>query len=170
MNQECPFCNEEVTNEAFAEGNDCIAIYNHAPIVEGHSLVIPKKHITNLLSMSDEEYSNIFHFTRKVTAFLTDHYNTPEFDLTIQQGQNAGQSIEHLHLHIIPRRYNDLPQGVEWYDKMRAIEGIRREADIEPSHIESGSKGLDSDRKLPPQVLKKTAADLKKAWDSWILL
>lgn len=168
MNQECPFCKQDVLNQAFAEENGCIALYNYAPIVEGHSLVIPTKHITSLLAMSEEEYSNILFFARKVTAFLTEYYETPEFDLTIQQGENAGQSVAHLHIHIIPRKYNDLPEGVEWYEKMREQETKGLSSESGSLHKEHKNPGLDSDRKLSPEKLNKTAKDLKKAWDSWV--
>jgi len=121
MLTDCPFCNRNVTSGAFAEENSFIALYNHAPVVPGHSIIIPVRHVTNMFDLSDKEYIGLFLFARKVTAFLNKYFLTDEFDLSLQQGLNAGQSVEHLHLHIIPRHANDLPDGEEWFHKLNKV-------------------------------------------------
>lgn len=121
MKNECPFCNSNVTSGAFAEEDNFIALYNHAPVVPGHSLIIPVRHVTNMFDLSDNEYINLFLFARKIVDFLNKYFITDEFDLSLQQGINAGQSVEHLHLHIIPRHANDIPDSEEWFHKLNKV-------------------------------------------------
>jgi bis(5'-adenosyl)-triphosphatase len=145
MKNDCPFCNSEVLSQSFGDEGEFLALYNHAPIVEGHCLVIPRKHVSHLLEMDDEEYKRFMLFARKVATFMTGYFNTDEFDMTIQQGANAGQSVEHLHVHIIPRKKGDLPEGVEWYDEMQ-------------------HKSIDTDKKLPQEELSRIAKELRAAF------
>ncbi len=118
METTCPFCKDNINTAAFAEENGFLAIYNHSPILPGHSLVIPSKHISSLFDLSEDEISAFFSFARKVTSFLTKHYKSDAYDWSLQEGESAGQSVDHLHLHIIPRNPGDLPDGEDWYVKL----------------------------------------------------
>jgi bis(5'-adenosyl)-triphosphatase len=118
METTCPFCKDNIHTAAFAEENGFLAIYNHSPILPGHSLVIPSKHISSLFDLSEDEISTFFSFARKVTSFLTKHYKSDAYDWSLQEGESAGQSVDHLHLHIIPRNPGDLPEGEDWYVKL----------------------------------------------------
>jgi bis(5'-adenosyl)-triphosphatase len=152
MNNDCPFCDPEVVNIAFAEESGFYAVYNHAPVVTGHSLVIPNKHVTDLLHLNSKEYADFFAFARKVVVFLNNYYNTSEFDMTIQQGENAGQSVAHLHLHILPRKANDLPEGEEWFHKLNEDEFTT----------------LDSKTYLSNEELQSISRKLRIAWKAVI--
>lgn len=118
METTCPFCKDNIKTAAFAEENGFLAIYNHSPILPGHSLVIPSKHISSLFDLSEDEISAFFSFARKITSFLTKHYKSDAYDWSLQEGESAGQSVDHLHLHIIPRNPGDLPEGEDWYVKL----------------------------------------------------
>ncbi len=149
MNMEnCPFCRQDVVNTAFASESGFIAIYNHAPIVPGHSMIIPLKHVGDVMELSEEEYTNMFLFARKVMKFLNSYFKTTEFDMSLQQGHNAGQSVEHVHLHLIPRHPFDLKPGEEWYHKL----------------MEKEYRSLDSDHILSNTALKNISEKLKTAW------
>lgn len=115
MKNTCPFCAENIQNGAFASENGFLALYNLSPILTGHSLVVPVRHVSSLFELSEDEISAFFSFARKVTAFLTQTYASDAYDWSLQEGEAAGQSIEHLHLHIIPRNPGDLPEGEDWY-------------------------------------------------------
>jgi len=119
MNSNCPFCNTENQQLAFASTKGLKAVYNKSPILPGHSLVIPVKHVTSLFDLNEEEISNFFSFARKVTAFLCEVYKSEAYDWSLQEGIEAGQSIVHLHLHIIPRKPDDLGENGEWYGKLQ---------------------------------------------------
>ena len=61
---------------------------------------------------------NMMIFARKITAVLKTVFKCDGFDWTIQDGVSAGQTVPHLHLHIIPRKPFDLPESNEWYSKI----------------------------------------------------
>ena len=119
MNQECPFCKADAQALGFASTESFIAIYNISPILPGHSLVVPVKHAKSLFDLNEDEISGFFTFARKVTAFLCDVYNCEAYDWSLQEGLEAGQSVDHLHLHIIPRKPGDLSKDEDWYGKLQ---------------------------------------------------
>lgn len=150
MVSNCPFCSNEVKDTAFARQGNFVALYNIAPVVPGHSLIVPIDHTINILDLNDSEYVELMTFARTVARFLTQYYHTPDFDISIQQGRNAGQSIDHLHVHILPRKSNDIVDNGEWYDKI--------------DEIERGK--LDSDKKIDNDTLLKISENLRKAYSS----
>jgi bis(5'-adenosyl)-triphosphatase len=119
MNKICPFCTPDNLSSAFAVTGENKAICNISPILPGHSLVIPVKHMTSLFDLKEEEINAFFSFARKVTAFLCEVYACDAYDWSLQEGTEAGQSIDHLHLHIIPRKSGDLAEGEDWYGKLQ---------------------------------------------------
>lgn len=112
---ECPFCNPGIRQSIFFEEGDYCAIYNIAPVLPGHSLVIPKKHIISLMDFTPEEMARFFSAARKTLRILMTAFNTDAFDWSIQEKPEAGQTIEHLHLHIVPRMKGDLKSPGDWY-------------------------------------------------------
>lgn len=117
METACPFC-EKTKPDYFIERGQFAAIYNISPILPGHSLVIPKKHIESLFELSDEELSAFMLLGRDVAKLLMDVFNTDAFDWAIQEKEAAGQSVAHLHMHVVPRKIGDLPDPGEWYQKL----------------------------------------------------
>ena len=117
-NLECLFCRKQISESSFASSQNFIAIYNIAPILPGHSLIIPKLHFTSVLELSDPDIAEMMVFAKKVTSVLKHVFQCDGFDWTIQDGVSAGQTVPHLHLHIIPRKPFDLPESNEWYAKI----------------------------------------------------
>jgi bis(5'-adenosyl)-triphosphatase len=112
---DCPFCSDKINPSVFYEEGDYKAIYNIAPVLPGHSLIIPKKHITSLMDLSSEEMALFFDVARKTLRILMKAFSTDAFDWSIQEKPEAGQTIEHLHLHIVPRMKGDLKRPGDWY-------------------------------------------------------
>ncbi len=115
---ECQFCRKEIIEKSFCSSNQFSAIYNIAPIVPGHSLIIPNTHYISLFELSDQELGEMMVFARKVTRILQTVFHCDGFDWSVQDGISAGQSLPHLHLHIVPRKPHDMPDGTEWYRKL----------------------------------------------------
>lgn len=116
--ENCVFCRKEFVEKAFCKTSLFSAHYNIAPILPGHSLIIPNKHHESLFELSDDELSEMMVFTRNITSVLKSVFNCDGFDWTIQDGVSAGQTVPHLHLHIIPRKPLDMPESNEWYSKI----------------------------------------------------
>lgn len=114
----CLFCRKEILEKSFCATARFSAFYNIAPILPGHSLVIPNKHYESLFELHDDELNEMMLFARKITAVLKTVFNCEGFDWTIQDGVSAGQTVPHLHLHIIPRKPFDMPESNEWYSKI----------------------------------------------------
>jgi bis(5'-adenosyl)-triphosphatase len=115
VNPLCPFCSDSIKESVFYETRDFLALYNIAPILPGHSLVIPRKHQTSIIDLSDEGLFNFFSTAKYALLILMKVFQTKAFDWSIQEKPEAGQTIEHLHLHIVPRIKNDLIQPGHWY-------------------------------------------------------
>lgn len=111
----CPFCQPNVLKTTFAESENFRAIYNLAPILPGHVLIVPKQHVCRFLDLDEKFNIEMVVFSRKIIKVLMEAFKCNSFDWTIQEGSAAGQTIEHMHLHIIPRNNNDLPEPGEWY-------------------------------------------------------
>ncbi|GAB1406053.1 MAG: HIT domain-containing protein [Lentimicrobiaceae bacterium] len=120
MKEICPFCTGKVQHSAFAMEAGFMAVLNHSPVLPGHLLIIPLKHTDTLFSLSEEEIGRFFNFARTITRFITREHDAQAFDWSLQEGEEAGQSVSHLHLHIIPRRINDLEGEEDWYVKLQA--------------------------------------------------
>lgn len=114
----CTFCRREIIEKSFCTTSRFSAFYNIAPILPGHSLIIPNAHYESLIELSDDELGEMMVFARKITSVLKTVFNCDGFDWTIQDGVSAGQTIPHLHLHIIPRKPYDLPESNEWFSKI----------------------------------------------------
>jgi len=115
---DCQFCRKEIIEKSFCSTSQFSAIYNIAPIVPGHSLIIPNTHYISLFELSDQELGEMMVFARKVTRILQTVFQCDGFDWSVQDGISAGQSVPHLHLHIVPRKPHDMPDGTEWYSKL----------------------------------------------------
>lgn len=123
---ECPFCAASIAEVTFMASPAFRAIVNIAPILPGHSLVIPKRHVESLLELGDEEVAEMVNLSRRAVALLMDVYRSDGFDWTIQESEAAGQSVPHLHLHLIPRRRGDLPNPGDWYSRLIEYQGRPR--------------------------------------------
>jgi bis(5'-adenosyl)-triphosphatase len=113
--RDCPFCSELIQSSVFYETRDFMTVFNIAPVLPGHSLVIPRAHHTSILSLTDAEITDFFKTARTALLILMKAFHTEAFDWSLQEKPEAGQTIEHLHLHIVPRAKNDLLSPGHWY-------------------------------------------------------
>ena len=105
---ECVFCSETALKlEKFYEDENFIAIYNIRPVVKGHCLVIPKRHVESMLELNEKERKDFISFSNKAIFIALKYADANDFDFLLQLGENAGQSIKHVHFHILPRKRND---------------------------------------------------------------
>lgn len=115
----CPFCSTVIQEHSFLESKNFRAIYNIAPILPGHSLVIPKSHITSFMELTENDLFEFVSFSRKAIQILSIAFKTSAFDWTLQEKEEAGQTIAHIHIHIVPRLPDDLPNPGDWYSKLK---------------------------------------------------
>ncbi len=121
-----PFCKESVLEGAFYTTKHMMAVYDIAPVVKGHSLIIPKRHVSDIRMLSSEEMLDMLETMKRVSVVIFRLYGdgSDSYDLTAQIGRYSGMSIKHLHMHFIPRRGDDQYQdSVSIY---AAIEKVKR--------------------------------------------
>jgi bis(5'-adenosyl)-triphosphatase len=120
----CPFCVPSIGGSAFLASEHFLAIYNRRPILPGHSLVIPSHHYGRMLDLPDGLLAEMMNFGVRTARLLMQAFQAEAFDWTIQDGWAAGQTVPHLHLHIIPRKKGDLPEPGDWYPELeKSIHG-----------------------------------------------
>ena len=124
---QCPFCTLD-PSRIFATNDYAVAVLDGYPVSPGHTLIIPKRHIVSLFEASGEERTALFDLLAEVRERLLDPLRSPigkegssivpdGFNIGINDGVAAGQSVMHLHIHLIPRYSGDCDDprgGVRW--------------------------------------------------------
>lgn len=108
---DCPFC-EIVTaqsREWVDQSDQFVAFRDQYPVAEGHTLVVPRRHVVGFDSLPEESGSKLIQFLQAVQKQIRDRYQPDGFNIGLNDGTAAGQTIEHLHWHIIPRYHGDVP-------------------------------------------------------------
>ncbi len=108
-----PFFEKLEPKEQVGELASCFAFRDKFPVTKGHTLVIPKRKVANYFELSFKEQSACWFLVNLVKAELQKKYNPNGFNIGINVNQEAGQTIFHCHIHIIPRFKNDVenPRG-----------------------------------------------------------
>ena len=109
---DCIFCSEPET-EVLCENELARAFYDKYPVSEGHVLVTPKRHAETYFEAAPEELAAINDLVFKVKGILDKKYNPDGYNIGVNVGYPAGQTIFHLHVHVIPRHKGDIddPRG-----------------------------------------------------------
>lgn len=113
---DCIFCkiaNGEIPSNTIYEDNDFRVILDLGPATKGHALVLPKKHYADLFEIPEETVAGAVKVAKKVAGIMKDKLECDGLNLVQNNGETAGQTVMHFHLHIIPRYKND-GQHILW--------------------------------------------------------
>lgn len=119
MKQPCPFCQSEIQQVSFLSSPNFLVIYNQAPVLPGHSLIIPRQHYQSLLELPQALTHELLNLTIHTIRQLIKIFKADGFDWTLQDGEAAGQTVMHMHLHLLPRYKNDFPNPGDWYPALK---------------------------------------------------
>lgn len=114
---ECLFCGERAQVDALAANGLAIALSAGFPVSPGHALIVPRRHEPDFFSLSAEEQTAMIALVNPVRAVLDRQFSPDGYNLGVNAGRAAGQTIMHAHLHVIPRYAGDVPEprgGVRW--------------------------------------------------------
>jgi len=113
VNIDCPFCNPDSERELLLESATAYAIFDKFPVSNGHTLIIPKKHCSDYFELSFKEQSACWFMLNKAKEILTKEFSPDGFNVGININEVAGQSVPHVHIHLIPRFKDDVkePRG-----------------------------------------------------------
>ena len=99
----CIFCkiiNGDIPSKKIYEDDNVVVILDLHPACDGHALIIPKKHITDMMEMDNDTLNNIWKIAQKLTPILMDKMNATGLSLRVNYGDS--QEIKHFHMHVLP--------------------------------------------------------------------
>ena len=106
----CIFCDFKNDKEKVVLGNDlAYAIFDGFPVNEGHMLIIPKRHAETYFDLTEEEIKSMNELAFEAKKLLDSKYHPDGYNIGLNCGEYAGQTIFHCHMHIIPRYKGDTP-------------------------------------------------------------
>ena len=106
---DCIFCkiaNGEIPSATLYEDEEFRVILDLGPASKGHSLILPKKHAVNIYELPDETAGKAMILAKKMAGKLRDALNCDGFNVVQNNGEIAGQTVFHFHMHLIPRYKN----------------------------------------------------------------
>ena len=112
----CPFCHLEKSRITL-DNDSAVAFIDAFPVTEGHTLIVPKRHVVSLFDLSEAELSEVWKLVSLVRGKLMGELKTDGFNIGVNDGPAAGQTVMHAHVHVIPRRKNDVADsrgGIRW--------------------------------------------------------
>lgn len=111
--EECRFCLTKPGRRIMLEGKYGFAAWDRHPASEGHFLVIPYRHFASYFEINDQEREELWSLVVQGRELCEEKYHPDGYNIGINVGAAAGQSINHLHIHVIPRYKGDVenPKG-----------------------------------------------------------
>lgn len=116
MTDTCPFCNLD-SNRILTETEHTQTFRDGFPISPGHTLVIPKRHIASFFDVTPEERNQLLDAIDHAKQVLDKEIRPDGYNIGINSGEAAGQTVMHLHIHLIPRFKGDCTDpkgGIRW--------------------------------------------------------
>ena len=112
----CPFC--ELPPSRIVAGDDlAVVIRDGFPVSPGHTLIIPRRHIGSFFDTSDAERAALLRLLAEARLVLDAEFQPAAYNIGINDAAAAGQTVAHLHIHLIPRYFGDIADprgGVRW--------------------------------------------------------
>mmetsp|Transcript_20673 Transcript_20673/g.29621 ORF Transcript_20673/g.29621 Transcript_20673/m.29621 type:complete len:160 (-) Transcript_20673:624-1103(-) len=140
-------------SQIFFESALSLAIVNLKPIVPGHVLILPKRVVPRLSQLTNDEYSDLFHSVRIVSNALEPYYSADAFNIAVQDGKEAGQSVYHVHVHILPRKAGDFQRNDDIYEELDN-QKLNEAYDIKNPFIEDRKPRSESQMAAEAAILK----------------
>jgi diadenosine tetraphosphate (Ap4A) HIT family hydrolase len=115
MDRICPFC--AMPAERIIDSDElAVVIRDGFPVTQGHTLIIPRRHVASFFELTEAEQNSILKLLRRAHSLAVAEGVTA-FNIGINDGAAAGQTVPHVHVHLIPRRPGDVADprgGVRW--------------------------------------------------------
>jgi diadenosine tetraphosphate (Ap4A) HIT family hydrolase len=112
---DCLFCrvDDQTVNTIFVQSANFYARRDNFPAAEGHLEIVPKWHVESFFELTHDEISEAYLLMTEARHKLAELYQPAGYTIGINEGRAAGRSVDHLHIHLIPRHYGDVddPRG-----------------------------------------------------------
>ena len=112
----CPFCSPRA-GAVVREAALVLAVTDGFPVAEGHTLVVPRRHVASLFDLREDEQAAIWAMVGQIRSELAERLAPQGFNVGLNDGRAGGQTVIHAHVHVIPRFDGDVPDprgGVRW--------------------------------------------------------
>lgn len=112
----CPFCRPD-PSVVLAANTHALALHDGFPISTGHTLIVPRRHVASLSEIHQDEVAALWTLLAQTRSLLDEKYAPAGYTIGVNDGVAAGQTVLHLHIHLIPRYAGDVPDprgGVRW--------------------------------------------------------
>jgi diadenosine tetraphosphate (Ap4A) HIT family hydrolase len=109
---DCPFC--QLSPERILDSNEhALAVADAFPVAPGHTLIVLRRHAASLFELSSVEVASLFELLRRMKERLAGSHRPDGYNVGVNDGPAAGQTVMHLHIHLIPRFFGDVgePKG-----------------------------------------------------------
>ena len=103
----CKLANKEIPTNIIYEDDRFTVILDASPATQGHALILPKNHAANIYELPDEDAAAVFVLAKKLATKMTEILHCEGFNIVQNNGEIAGQTVFHFHMHLIPRYSND---------------------------------------------------------------
>lgn len=116
VKSDCIFCkiaNGEIPSATAYEDDQFRAIFDIAPASKGHMIILPKQHAANVFEASEETVAKIYGVAKKLAGAAMKEFGCDGVNILQNNGEVAGQTVFHLHMHVIPR-YKDDTVNIKW--------------------------------------------------------
>lgn len=113
---DCIFCkiaNGEIPSKTIYEDDGYRVILDLGPATKGHALILPKDHYADIYELPDDKACEVIRIAKKMAAKMTQKLGCDGFNIVQNNGESAGQTVFHFHMHLIPRYIND-GQEIGW--------------------------------------------------------
>lgn len=113
---DCIFCklaNGDIPTNVVYEDDTFTVIMDASPATKGHCLILPKDHYANIYELDEEVAGKAFKLAKKLATMMTEKLDCDGFNIVQNNGETAGQTVFHFHMHLIPR-YKDDNQRIGW--------------------------------------------------------
>lgn len=115
MTIDCLFCDRDnpQKNRIVLENELFYARWDNFPVSKGHAEIVPKRHVESFFELTKEELIQMYGLLNKTKEIIDKKYSPSAYNIGINDGEAAGRTIHHLHIHIIPRYEGDVknPKG-----------------------------------------------------------
>jgi diadenosine tetraphosphate (Ap4A) HIT family hydrolase len=111
---DCPFCDRVAAGDKVLHTRDTAVAFEDAyPVSDGHVLVVPRRHLARIEDLEAVEWTELFELVREVCRGLSERDGVDALNVGVNSGVAAGQTVDHAHVHVIPRRLGDVldPRG-----------------------------------------------------------
>ncbi len=135
----CFFCDiqKEKDPQVFLESENFIARFDDFPISKGHCEIIPRRHIVSFFDLTEKDATDMVRLIKKAKKTLDQEFTPDAYNIGVNEGEAAGRTVPHFHLHIIPRYKGDvanprggvrniIPHKADYTEAAKAMESRRK--------------------------------------------